>query len=166
MDEAATQRRLELIRQIEAARNSRLITYILSDRRGAQAQIAEDAVRAIYDHLRAIGRCEPVDLFLYSVGGHTEVPWRIVSTIREVAAEFYGTLAAAGDSGRNCLTPQRDRRPRLRPRDRGVFRPPKTPSGLGVGMPTSTAMSLRILSTQMIRLALLLARRMRIASGI
>jgi len=29
-----------------------------------------------------------LDLFLYSVGGATDVPWRIVSMIREFATEF------------------------------------------------------------------------------
>lgn len=86
---ALAKKRQELIREIEAQRESRVITYVLSDRRGAQAQIAEDVVRPMYDHLRAIGKTKRVDLFLHSLGGHTEVPWRIVTMIREMAEEFF-----------------------------------------------------------------------------
>jgi len=97
---AQSQRRHELIRQIEAKRKSKVMTYVLGDRTGAQAQIAEDAVRPMYDHLRAIAPTRKIDLFLYSVGGHTDVPWRIVTMIREFAQEFnvlipYKAMSAA-----------------------------------------------------------------------
>jgi hypothetical protein len=97
----AAKQRHELIRAIEAERGSRVITYFLSDRReGVQAQVAEDAVRPIYDHLRAVGPAKKIDLFIYSVGGLTDVPWRIVTTIREFAGNFavlvpYKALSAA-----------------------------------------------------------------------
>jgi len=80
--------RSELIAALERERKSKVLTYFLSDRRGSAAQIAEDAVRPMYDHLRAMGKATKVDLFLYSVGGHTDVPWRIVSMIREVSRSF------------------------------------------------------------------------------
>lgn len=93
-------RRRELILELERLRGSRLVTYVLSDRPGAAAQIADDAVRPLYDHLRAIGKCERLDLFLYSTGGLTEIPWRIVSMIREYTEEFsvlisYRAMSAA-----------------------------------------------------------------------
>lgn len=84
--------RIKLIEQIEEKRQSHLIVYFLSDRIGAQAQIGEDAVRPLYDHLLAVEGGSPrrnrIDLFLYSRGGGVEVPWRIVSTIREFCDEF------------------------------------------------------------------------------
>jgi hypothetical protein len=87
-----SQKRYDLIKAIEAERGSKVITYFLGDRQSPQmpllAQIAEDAVRPIYDHLRALPKASKVDLFLYSVGGLTEVPWRIVTMIREFAEEF------------------------------------------------------------------------------
>lgn len=94
------ERRHKLIASIEAERGSKVITYFLGDRRGAQAQVAEDAVRPMFDHLRAVGPVKKLDLFLYSVGGLTDVPWRIVSMIREFAEEFsalipYKALSAA-----------------------------------------------------------------------
>ena len=59
------------------------MTYVCSDRAGLPAQVAEDAVRPMYDVLRQIGAVDHLDLFLYSRGGATEVPWRIVSMLRE-----------------------------------------------------------------------------------
>jgi ClpP class serine protease len=92
--------RRDLIKEIEAERKTKVITYVLSDRQGGAAQIAEDAVRPMFDHLRGIGKTEKIDLFLYSVGGLTDVPWRIVTMIREFAEEFavlipYKAMSAA-----------------------------------------------------------------------
>lgn len=81
--ESASAHRQSLIVDLERARNSRIITYILSDRQGVRGQVAEDAVRPMYDHLKSIGKVPRIDLFLYSVGGLTDVPWRIVSMLRE-----------------------------------------------------------------------------------
>lgn len=75
--------REQLIRKIEELRRSRVLAYICSDRPGAAAQIGEDAVRPMYDHVRQIGHVERIDLYLYSRGGAVEVPWRIVSMLRE-----------------------------------------------------------------------------------
>lgn len=93
-------RRRTLMAEIESLRNSQVITYFLSDRGGATAQIADDAVRPMYDHLRAMGRTERIDLYLYALGGLTEVPWRIVTMIREYAEHFsvivpYRAMSAA-----------------------------------------------------------------------
>jgi hypothetical protein len=96
----ASENRRALITELEGLRGSRVVCYVLSDRQGATAQIADDAVRPLYDHLRAIGHCEKLDLFLYSIGGLTDVPWRIVSMIRESAETFdvivpYRAMSAA-----------------------------------------------------------------------
>lgn len=77
--------RVQLIKELQDRRESRLIIYLCGDRTGAGSQIGDDAVRPIYDHLLALG-IEPVpriDLFLYSIGGVVDVPWRIVSMLRE-----------------------------------------------------------------------------------
>jgi hypothetical protein len=76
-------KRAALIHDIERERGSRVIAYICSDRPGASGQIGEDAVGTMYDHLRPIGKVEAIDLYLYSRGGAVEVPWRIVSMLRE-----------------------------------------------------------------------------------
>ena len=84
----ATAQRLELIRRIQKLRGSRVIAYVCSDRQGAAAQIGDDAVRSMYDHVRRIGKTESIDLYLYSRGGAVEVPWRMVSMLREYCDEL------------------------------------------------------------------------------
>lgn len=75
--------RREYIEALEGLRGSRVITYITGDRDHCRAQISGDAVRPLFDVLRQIGPVEKIDLFLYSRGGDTEVPWRIASALRQ-----------------------------------------------------------------------------------
>ena len=56
--------RLELIRGIEEQRGSRVMTYICSDRPGGVAQIHEDAIRSMCEHVRRLGKVPRLDLFL------------------------------------------------------------------------------------------------------
>jgi hypothetical protein len=79
----------ELIKQIEEKRNSKVITYLTSDRQGPiNAHIAMDIIPVVSRQLRTIGKVKKIDLFLYSSGGDTMVPWRLVSMIREYCDEF------------------------------------------------------------------------------
>src|SRR3989344_565835 len=79
----------ELIKKIEEQRKSKVITYITSDRQGpVNARIAMDVVPIISKQLQKIGKVENIDLFLYSSGGDTMVPWRLVSMIREYCDKF------------------------------------------------------------------------------
>jgi hypothetical protein len=65
-----------------------MVTLVLGDRPAFQTQVAEDCIRPLYDHLLQIGRVPRLQLFLYSLGGHTEVPWKIVNTIRQFCDSF------------------------------------------------------------------------------
>ncbi|MDO8443601.1 MAG: hypothetical protein Q7S78_01260 [Candidatus Azambacteria bacterium] len=79
----------QLIQQIEESRKSRVITYLTSDRQGPfNARIAMDVIPLISKQLQTIGKTENIDLFLYSTGGDTMVPWRLVSMIREYCNKF------------------------------------------------------------------------------
>jgi len=78
-----------LIKNIEDIRNSKVITYITSDRQGpVGARIAMDIIPVISKQLRKIGKTENIDLFIFSSGGDTMVPWRLVSMIREYCNKF------------------------------------------------------------------------------
>ncbi|MBI1839029.1 MAG: hypothetical protein HYR95_01880 [Candidatus Colwellbacteria bacterium] len=81
--------RKQLIQQIEGLRHSRVITYMTSDRQGPfNARIATDVIPLISKQLQAIRKTQNIDLFLYSAGGDTMVPWRLVSMIREYCDKF------------------------------------------------------------------------------
>jgi hypothetical protein len=79
------EQRNALIESIEKKRKSKVIAYVTSDRRGLEVQIASDVVPILHEHILAIPEAErsKLDLFLYSRGGHGDVPWSIVSMFRE-----------------------------------------------------------------------------------
>ena len=80
--------RRTLIQQIEVARESRVITYITGDRQPITAQVADDALRPLYEQLREIGHVPRIDLFIYSRGGAIDVPWRVVNAMRRYSDEW------------------------------------------------------------------------------
>jgi hypothetical protein len=82
--------RLKLIKQIEEIRGSTVLCYLTSLRPNLPAQMSDDAVRVIFDHvLRLPSRPVPkLDIFLCSNGGSGTVPWRLVSLFREFAKSF------------------------------------------------------------------------------
>jgi len=83
----------QLIQQIENLRKSRVITYLTSDRQGpVNARVAMDIIPVIQKHLQKIGKTQNIDLFLYSTGGDTMVPWRLVSMIREYCDDKFSVL--------------------------------------------------------------------------
>ena len=85
------QTRIELIKDLEERRKSKIVVYFTGDRQPFGSRIAEDAVRPLYDHLACIDfdkRKKVIDLFLYSRGGDVSVPWRIASMVREFCEEF------------------------------------------------------------------------------
>src|SRR5262245_63789970 len=73
--------RRDLIRAIQAARGSKVITYFTSDRPTLSGQISEDAVPLIHEHVLAFAPSErgKLDLVLYSRGGDSDVPWSVDS---------------------------------------------------------------------------------------
>jgi ClpP class serine protease len=107
--------RKSLIEQIENLRNSRVISYVTGDRSPCPAQVGDDAVRPLYQQIRALGQVPRLDLFLYTRGGAIDVPWRLVSALRSTAKEWNvlipfransaGTLIALG-ADRIVLGPQ------------------------------------------------------------
>lgn len=90
---SALLRRRDLIRQIEQARGTKVVCYVTSTRPGLEVSMAQDVIRQIYPHLEKIkgasGHALPkLDLFIYSNGGDTTVPWRLVSLLREYTQDL------------------------------------------------------------------------------
>src|SRR6266536_6142232 len=82
--------RLSLISEIERLRNSKVVCYLTSIRPNSVAQMADDAVREIFDHLLLLpSRPVPLlDIFLCSNGGSGTVPWRLTRLFREFAEKI------------------------------------------------------------------------------
>lgn len=85
--------RITLIKEIEIIRQSKVICFLNSMKPNVHAQMSEDAVRVIFDHLLKIGDrpAKKIDIFLCSNGGAGTVPWRLVALLREFA-ESVGVL--------------------------------------------------------------------------
>jgi hypothetical protein len=51
-------------------------------------QLGGEAYRFIYEHIRAMGKLDRLDLFLYTSGGHLDSVWPLVSLCRSAAKTF------------------------------------------------------------------------------
>jgi len=86
--------RRHLIKEIERQRQSRVVALVTGDRPsdipipGMNANIAGDQVPLLYEHIRRIGRADKIDLFLYTRGGDTSIPWPLVNLIRDACERF------------------------------------------------------------------------------
>lgn len=80
--------RMNLIREMEAARDSSLIVYIAGDRQGLETRIAFDVFPMFHGLLSELGIQERIDLFLYSTGGLTIAGHALVSLFREFCEQF------------------------------------------------------------------------------
>lgn len=80
----------DALKALQQKRGSKIISYIVSTRQGVNYQIADDAVRIIYDHLLSakVDSNTKIDLFLHSFGGVGVVPWKLVNLIREFSKKF------------------------------------------------------------------------------
>lgn len=80
--------RIGLYKEIENQRNSKLIVYATSDRKGLETQIASDVIPIFTEHLDNIGDTERISLYLYTRGGETLAAWSLVNLIRNFCKEF------------------------------------------------------------------------------
>jgi len=77
----------ELLQEIQKHRGNPILSLYLSDK----IYINDECVLPLYDQLQRMEapRNKPLDLFLYSRGGTTETPWKIVSLIREYFPKYH-----------------------------------------------------------------------------
>lgn len=74
--------RKRLYRRIEQDRDSRVLAFITSDRKGMETVIAQDCIDPFVDLLEKIGPTRRISLVLHTNGGHTLAAWRLVNLIR------------------------------------------------------------------------------------
>lgn len=80
--------RIELYKALEQEFDSKIITYVTSDRPNMAAQIAPDVIEYFIDHLDKIEPCPKISLILYTRGGDTSAARNIVNLIRMYGDEF------------------------------------------------------------------------------
>jgi len=80
--------RKRIIQEIERKHGSRVIAYVTSDRQNLSVGIAGDIIPILHNHILALKEENmKLALFIYSRGGGSDLPWAIVSMIREYAEE-------------------------------------------------------------------------------
>jgi hypothetical protein len=80
--------RLPLLQQLANVRNSQVILYATSDRRGLETKIASDILSFLVNHLDTIGDVSKISLVLYTRGGETLAAWSLVNLIRNFCKDF------------------------------------------------------------------------------
>ena len=100
------QQRMSLIKKIQNKRESVLVSYITSDRRGLETRISGDIFPMLHKHLSDINNHKKIDVFLYTPGGDIIAAFGFVNLFREFCNEFNviipfkalssGTLIALG----------------------------------------------------------------------
>ncbi len=81
-------KRKKLIKEIEDTRGTKVITYVTSDRPNFNYHILGDIVPIMHEHIHDLENGKDnlkLDLFIYSRGGDSNVPWTVVSMFREYA---------------------------------------------------------------------------------
>lgn len=93
--------RKAIIKEIEKARKSKIVTYFTSDRRtqpegfplpAITTRLASESQIYLYEQLKVLGRNDNLDLFLYTRGGQTDSVWPLVSIFREFIKEKFSVL--------------------------------------------------------------------------
>jgi len=75
---------LALIQRLEELRDSRVITFFANP----DVIVRGDVPLQVYEQLRRIGKVPRLDLFVHCTGGQTEVPWRMITLIRNFCQHF------------------------------------------------------------------------------
>jgi len=80
--------RLDLYKELEARRNSKLLVYATSHRQGMETSIAPDVLPWFTEHLDIIEDSPKISLYLITNGGDTLTAWSLVNLIRSFCDEF------------------------------------------------------------------------------
>lgn len=96
--------RSALIKNIEEIRGSKVLVYVTGDRPPFGANIGDDAVRPIVEHLRQIGSAEKLDVFIYSRGGAIDVPWRLNTAFLGVSPAWNALIPFRANSAATLLS--------------------------------------------------------------
>lgn len=92
------QDRINLYKQLESARKSKLLVYITSTRGNLGTQIANDVLPKFTEHLDKIGDTDKITMYLYTNGGDTLAAWSLVNLIRSFCKNFEVIIPA------NCFS--------------------------------------------------------------
>jgi hypothetical protein len=99
----------ELIKNIEEYNKSKVICYITNDNRNFSAQINSDIYLYFQEMLLNMGQQDRIDLFLFSMGGNTLVPWKLVNMIKQYTKKFTVLIPYHANSAATLISLGADR---------------------------------------------------------
>lgn len=98
--------RKNYFKELEKARNSKVLLYVTGDRPRWETQVSSEAFDPFVDHLDKMGVVDRISLVLYTRGGDTLAGWSLVNLVKQFCSELEviiprkclstGTLIALG----------------------------------------------------------------------
>lgn len=80
--------RLELYKQIEQERNSKLIVFTTGDKVGMETQISSEMPEYFVNHLDKFNLPKKISVLLYTRGGDTMAAWSLINLIKQFCDEY------------------------------------------------------------------------------
>lgn len=82
------EQRKELIADLEALLNARMLVLVTGDRQQLETRIAPDLLPLVSEHLSRIGFSDRLALFLYTPGGDSITGWGLVNLLRQYCKQL------------------------------------------------------------------------------
>jgi hypothetical protein len=80
--------RLELYKQIEQERQSKLLVFVTGDKVGMETQISSEMPEYFVNHLDKFNLPKKISLLLYTRGGDTMAAWSLINLIKQFCDEY------------------------------------------------------------------------------
>ena len=96
--------RLQLYKEIETERNSKLLVFITGDRPNLETQISSEMQDYFVDHLDKFNLPEKITLFLYTRGGDTMAAWSLINLIKQFCKSYEVIITAKARSAGTLIS--------------------------------------------------------------
>lgn len=96
--------RIELYKQIEAERQSKLIVYITGDKPGMETQISHEIHDLFVNHLDKFNLPPKITLYLYTRGGDTMAAWGLINLLKQFCQEYEVILPSKARSSGTMIS--------------------------------------------------------------
>lgn len=96
--------RLQLYKEIEAERKSKLLVFITGDRPNLETQISSEMQDYFVNHLDKFDLPEKITLFLYTRGGDTMAAWSLINLIKQFCKTYEVIVTAKARSAGTLIS--------------------------------------------------------------
>lgn len=96
--------RLQLYKEIEAERKSKLLVFITGDRPNLETQISSEMQDYFVNHLDKFDLPEKITLFLYTRGGDTMAAWSLINLIKQFCKSYEVIVTAKARSAGTLIS--------------------------------------------------------------